>query len=149
MTTRSFATALRYGIARIGGDSAEMRALCERPDALVVVAHAIAEAQLPVTAIAVLGDVRIGGIGDRRRATVALAAFADGDTGQDTAEAMTALWRDLLTPRALQAHGLDCVIVRGQDDVEDAFDLREAPTQLGRSQLTLSVAATVLDVVPA
>lgn len=145
--SRSFVTALRHAIAAIGDESSAMRARCGRSDRLVVVAHAIGEAQLPVTALAVLGDQRIGGCGDRRRATVALAAFADGDDGQDIAEAITALWRDLVTPAALERHDLDGVIVRPAEDVEDAFDLREVPTQLGRAQLTLSIAATVLDAV--
>lgn len=147
MTPRAFVTALRHAIAAIGSDDADMRTICGRPDALVVVPHAIAQAQLPVSTVAVFGDQRIGGIGDRRRAVVTIAAFADGDQGQDVAESITALWRTLLTPTALEEHTLACVQVRAAEDVEDAFDLREVPTQLGRAQLTLSIAATVLDAV--
>lgn len=147
MTPRAYVTALRHAIAQIGAESDDLHTLCGRDDALVVVPHSIAQAQLPVSTVAVIGDQRIGGCGDRRRATVSIAAFADGDHGQDVAEAITALWRSLLTPNALEQHQLDGVLVRPADDVEDAFDLREVPTQLGRAQLTLSIAATVLDAV--
>lgn len=151
MATQSYATLLRTAVAAIGDASSAMQALCGRSSGTVVVGHTIAAADLPVSAMVVQGDQRIGGLGDRRRATVTLGAFADdvfvdGETdsyGQDTAESIIALWRDLLTPSALEAHGLVCVILSANDDIGDAFDEREVPTQLGRAQLSCSIAATV------
>lgn len=148
VATQSYATLLRNAIAAIGDASGSMQSACGRSSGTVLLGHSISDANLPGTALVVQGDQRIGGLGDRRRATVSLMAFADdnpssGTYGQTIAESIIALWRDLLSPSALQAHGLVYVLVSASDDIGDAFDERDIPTQLGRAQLSCSIAATV------
>jgi hypothetical protein len=140
----AYATLLRHAIHAILSEDGDVQALCDRPDFLVVSPGALTEAQLPVYVVDVTGDARIGGIGDRRRARVLLAAFAEGGTGPDDAEALIQLARERVTVDALQRRGLEYVVLTAPSEEDgDAFDLRDVPVQLGRAQLVLDIAATV------
>jgi hypothetical protein len=140
----SYATVLRRAIDDTLSDRADVQTACGRTDNLVVLASGISDRQLPVYVMDVVGDQRIGGLGDRRRARVLLAAIAQGNDARDVAEAMTALARQVITPNAREACGLQYVQVNPPSEEDgDPFDLSALPEQWGRSQLVLEVAATV------
>lgn len=139
----SYASCLRHAIHELATASSALQSLFGRVDRLAVLSHAISLAELPIIAFQVVGDERVGGIGDRRRATVILASLAEGNDGPDVAEAAIAVLRELLTPTRLEAFGLGGVVLVPSEDDGDGFDVRDVPAQVGRAQLALSITATV------
>lgn len=134
-------TTLRRAIVTILSADATIRTLCGRTSGLVVLWDSIAAAKRPVIAYMTAASVRTGGAGHRRRVTVLLAAFAQGNTSQDLVEALTRRVREILTNPAFKAQGIDATVVstteRSTSEVEDG-----GLSQESRHDLDLTILLT-------
>lgn len=133
-------TLLRQAIVAIAEADAALQELCGRETGFLVAYRSLGSGRLPQIAFAVSASVRTGGLGDRRRVTVLIAAVAEGNGAQTTAEALTQRLREVLTPAAFAQEGLDCgvidVVERQADDDTPALSTR------GRSDVDLTLLTT-------
>lgn len=139
----SCTTLVRNALKAIADGDATLRALTGRTSNILVRWKTPLEAPKPVLACLVAHNGRTGGTGDRRRVQVLVAAFAEGTFAQATAEAMTQRLREIVTPPALQARGLDGEVIEAvdRDGVDDSTDAK-SPTAVGRSDLDLLIRVT-------
>lgn len=147
---RPLPTILRRAVVDLVSASAELQALAERVDRLVVAGASIDPKQLPVLVVTLGEAVRVGGIGDRRRVPVLLSAFAEGNDAFDVAEQLLQIAREKLTVPALEAYAingepqLSGVLLQQTERQLDSLDLvGELPVQFGRGELELTITATV------
>lgn len=139
----SCSTLVRNAVTAIANADATLRTLCGRSTRIMVPWKTAAAAQKPVIAYLLSSNVRTGGTGDRRRVQVLTAAFAEGTGAQAKAEAMTQRLREILTPPALQAQGLDGEVLEATDrDASDDDVDEKSPTARARSDLDLLIRVT-------
>jgi hypothetical protein len=134
-------TLVRSALKAIVNGDATMQTLCGRSTLLLVSWRTALAAQKPVGAVMIDSNVRISGLGDRRRVTALCAWFAEGDGAQAKAEALTQRMRELVTPPAFQAHGLDAFVAWGdaQEREIDPDDGSDTVTRVAQSQLDLPI----------
>jgi len=89
-----------------------VRDIAGRLDRLVVPWQGIETATFPVLSYWIVNVDQIVGVGDPRRATVQLTAWADGNNATTTANALLDAATRALTPSAMAAAGLEAVVER-------------------------------------
>jgi hypothetical protein len=143
----SFTRLLRTGIKTIAnadgpvGTAGTLMNLCNRSTLIMVDWRTIATATPPVLAIMVAVNPRIGGDGNKRRATVLVGAFAEGTGAQAKVENLVQRVKEILTPARFQAltPSMDCVVLDATDrDPGDDFATDE-PTHRASSHLDLVI----------
>jgi hypothetical protein len=137
-------TRVRDALKAIVNADTTMRTLCGRSSLLMVSWRTALAGQKPVLAVMIDPNIRIGGIGDRRRVTALCAGFAEGNGAQAKAEALTQRLRELVTPPAFQAQGLDAFVAWGdaQEREIDPDDGTDTPTRVAQSQIDLPIILT-------
>jgi len=134
----SYSTSVRTAIQAIGNADATLRTLTGKTSNIILSWNSAVAASKPVIALMVSANNRIGGDGDRRSVQVLLAAFAEGNGAHAKVEAMTQRVREILTPAAFQAQGVDAAVIDATDrDVND--DTLTSPTLTERSDLDLII----------
>jgi hypothetical protein len=131
--------AVRAALIAIANADATLQSLCGRATRIMVPWHTIGAAQKPVLAVMIASNTYIGGDGDKRKVLALLAAFAEGNTADAKTADLIQRCRELYTPAAFQAQGLDAFVLWGEAADRESDDADDSPVNLARSDLDLPI----------
>lgn len=137
----SASTLVRTAVTTIANGDTTLQSLCGRTTRILVPWRTAAGATKPVIAYLLSANVRTGGKGDRRRVQLLTAAFAEGNGARTKVEALTQRLREILTPDAFLAQGLDAEVIEATDR-EGADEDITTPTSIERHDLDLLIRAS-------